>query len=326
VLIIEQRGPCVETAHPVRAVAARGEEIIWSSGPPTRSPWRSAAKPLQLWCALEALGDPPLPDALLAIGASSHSGQPEHLERVREALARLGADEAGLRCGAEAPIHRPTLEAMIRAGQPPLPVHNDCSGKHAFMLGACRARGWPADYLPPDHPLQRRIVEVARAWTGDTIALARDGCGVPVLCLTVAGMARAWSRLAVAAAAEAPGASGRLGRIARAMAARPHLTSGDGRMDMDLACGALEPFVGKIGAQGVFCVALPARGVGVAVKAVSGHEPALAVATAAAIQAAAPGAWRDPEGWRWGTIRDVAGREVGRRYVSGGAVSAAAPG
>jgi L-asparaginase II len=294
-------------------VAVVNGRAVWASGPSTRSPWRSAAKPLQLWCALEALGDPALPAPLLAIGASSHSGQDLHLETVRAALARLEVSEAGLLCGAEPPAHRPTHEALIRRGDPPRPIHNDCSGKHAFMLGACRARGWSAAYRPPSHPLQRRIAQVAADWTGDPIELAIDGCGVPVLCLSVAGMARAWARMAEAMAGDP---SGRLGRIGGAMAAHPHLTSGDDRIDMDFARGAAEPFVGKIGAQGVFCVALPARRMGIAVKAISGHEPALAVAVAAALAAAAPGAWRRPDGWRWHTIRDVVGDPVGRRVVS----------
>ena len=34
----------------------------------------------------------------------------------------------------------------------------NCSGKHAAMLAACVARGWPlAGYLDPEHPLQREV-------------------------------------------------------------------------------------------------------------------------------------------------------------------------
>jgi L-asparaginase II len=310
--IDQYRGDCLETTHPARAVAVRDGQIVWSAGPPARSPWRSAAKPLQLWCSLEQAGDPALSSEELALAASSHSGQPFHVDALRALMARLGVQESWLKCGAEAPVHRPSAEALIRAGAPALPIHNDCSGKHTLMLAACLANGWDLEYRPFDHPLQARIHEVASSWCGEVPDRAVDGCGVPVLCLSIAGMARSWARMA-AAMADDP--EGRLGRIGRAMVAHPRLTAGDDRIDLDVATAAAEPMAVKIGAQGVFCIALPERRLGIAIKNLSGTEPELAAAIPAVLDACAPGAWRRPERWRWDEVTNVVGRVVGRRVA-----------
>ena len=57
----------------------------------------------------------------------------------------------------------------------------NCSGKHAAMLATCVVNHWPtADYLAPDHPLQRAARErssaVRRAGRHDAV----DGCGAPL--------------------------------------------------------------------------------------------------------------------------------------------------
>lgn len=318
--VLQLRGGLLETRHSVSAVALHHGQAAptWSTGDPAFSTWRSAAKPLQLWVSLEALGDPAgLDDQHLATGASSHSGQDRHLAQVRRILDHFGLDEALLQCGAEPPVHRPSAQALVRAGQQPLPIHSDCSGKHAFMLAACRARGWPTDsYLDPAHPLHQRVLQVARAWAGEAPALATDGCGVPTLWLSLAGMARAWARQAAAMAD--PQLDPRLHRIGQAMAAHPDLTSGAGRIDLAVARRAAEPFVGKIGARGVFCIALPQRGLGVAIKVADGDEDALAVAIPAVLDHVAPGCMAPDPQWPPATMRNVAGRAVGTRVAVGG--------
>lgn len=323
--VLQLRGGLVETRHTVSAAIVRarvgtdGETGAFETGvgPPTWSTWRSAAKPLQLWCSLEALGDPAdLSATQVALGASSHSGQPDHVDGVLNLLRGFQLDPALLRCGAEPPAHAPTARALLAAGQPHLPLHNDCSGKHAFMLAACRAQGWSTDdYLSPDHPLQRRIVQVASEWTGQAPALAIDGCGLPTLWLSLGAMARAWARLAAATAQ--PALDPRLHRIGAAMAAHPWWTSGDDRIDLALHRRAAEPWIGKIGARGVFCVALPARGLGIALKVHDGDEDALAVAVPALIQRFAPGALAPDPDWPWAALRNVVGHVVGSRVAVG---------
>lgn len=311
------QGDQVETSHRIAAVSVAGDDVrpIDPLSSLTGSTWRSAAKPLQLWCSLEALSDPPeLAPEWIALGASSHSGQDGQVAGVRAILARFGLDEGQLQCGAEPPAHRPTAEALLREGKPFLAVHNDCSGKHAFMLAACHAQGWStADYLDPVHPLQQRILALARGWCQEQPGVAVDGCGLPTLHLSLTGMARVWERLGQSLVE--PQRDPRLHRIARAMADHPWFTSGDQRIDLALHRRATEPWIGKIGARGVFCFALPARGIGGALKVLDGDEDALAVAVPALVERLAPGALRPDPQWPYAQIRNVVGRIVGTRVV-----------
>ena len=102
-----------------------------------------------------------------------------------------------------------------------------------------------------------------------------------------------------------------------AMLAHPWWTSGDERIDLALHRRATEPWIGKIGARGVFCVALPARGLGLALKVHDGDEDALAVAVPAVVERIAPGALAPAADWPWATIHNVAGRAVGTRVAVG---------
>ena len=329
--IVQRRGGHIETRTPVRAVVVIDGEIAWQVGPDVGSPWRSAAKPFQLFASLEALGDPELDSVEVALGASSHAGQPDHVARLRQLQRRLGVQEGALRCGAEPPLHAPSWEAALRSGGGALPIYNDCSGKHTFFVAASTARGWSADYRGFDHPLQARIHALVEALAEEEVSRAVDGCGVPVLCLSVTGMARAWAWLARAMADHGDpwfegGASdgggerdlSRAARIGWAMQRHPWWTSGDGRLDLDVSAGARLPMVGKIGAQGVFCMAIPSHRMGIAVKTLSGDEPSLGVAVAAVLAEVLPHGWATPDPWPWALVRNVVGDIVGDRLVEPG--------
>lgn len=299
----------VEARHPWSGVAVQAGHVVWSAGPDIETTWRSAAKPLQLACCLELLGDPGVVDEELAVGAASHSGQPEHLRWVRKVLARFDVTEADLRCGTHPPAHLPSAEEVLRQHKAYSAIHNNCSGKHAFMLAAASRQGWPLDYRPPDHPLQRHIYERVVQWTQTRPQLALDGCGVPTFCLPLSGIGRAWAT--IAEAMEDPLDRTRLGLIGRAMAQWPMLTSGTDRLDLDVVRLATEPMAVKVGAQGVFCIALPRRRLGIAVKVHSGDSDAVPAAVATALRAVAPDAWTEPSDWKFTRVFNVAGRLAG---------------
>lgn len=317
VRVLQRRGDVVESEHPVSAVAVVDGRVAWSVGDDRVTAFRSASKPFQLACSLEALGDPDLPDEALAVGAASHSAEPVHVALVEGVLARFGARVEGLRCGAHPPVHGPSAEAILRGGGRFTDLHNNCSGKHAFMLAATLRHGWDPDYRPLEHPLQQRIAARLAAWTGVTPTVAVDGCGVPTFAQPLSAVARSWGHVARAMGALDAGApmdpwDARLGRIGRAMSRHPELTSGTGRLDLDVVRRAREPMAVKIGAAGLFCVALPRRRTSLAVKVHSGASEALAPLVAWALGEAAPDAWAPPDPWELTIVRNVAGRAVGR--------------
>lgn len=306
----QRRGSILESVHPFSAVAARGAQVIATLGPPWHTTMRSAAKPFQLAVNLELIGDRSLDDEAIALGTASHSAEPVHVAHVRRVLARYGLAEALLRCAAHPPVHVDSAHAVLRAGGSFSDIHNNCSGKHTFMLAACQVQGWPMDYRPLAHPLQQRIRAMVEAWAGERAAAATDGCGVPTFGLSLAAMARAWSAMARAMTDEEPSTLARVGRV---MAELPHLMSGSGRLEPALLALAREPIAAKIGAEGLFCTAFPQRELGVVVKVHTGSSDALGVAVAHALQVLVPGAIAAPQDWPWAEVRNVAGALVGAR-------------
>jgi L-asparaginase II len=90
---------------------------------------------------------------LLALGASSHSGSPEHIAAVREILGSVGLDESALQCMLDKPLGE--AERRAYGDKEATRIAMNCSGKHAAMLATCVKNGWSIDnYLAADHPLQ----------------------------------------------------------------------------------------------------------------------------------------------------------------------------
>lgn len=306
--VIEQvRATSVESVHPWSAVALAHGHVVRQWGEPVATTWRSAAKPVQLDVSLSVLGDPPVPMPWLALGAASHSGEPVHTQMAAEILKYFHLEPANLRCGTHPPAHTPSAEAILRAGGHFTDLHNNCSGKHAFMVAAAQHAGWPLDYRPELHPLQlrirQRVVDLCQAEP----VLSVDGCGVPTFSLPLAAIARAWSEIAAAMQA----GDTRLGRIGLAMAAHPELTSGTDRLDLAVVRRARLPLAVKVGAGGVFCIALPDVQVGLAIKIHSGAAEALPVAIDAVLAEIWPQAWPAETGWQPLEVRNVVGRLVG---------------
>jgi L-asparaginase II len=227
---------------------------------------RSSNKPAQAIGMVECGLDVPVP--LLALSAGSHSGERMHLDAVRELLALGGLDTDSLQTPPDLPLDAQERDAWIRDGQLAQPLAMNCSGKHAGMLVTCVVNGWPtATYREPDHPLQQHIRATLERLAGESVAhVGVDGCGAPVMSLTVTGLART---LSVARQAEegSPAA-----RVVAAMTAHPELVGGS-RRDVTTLMRAVPGLVAKDGAEGVYVVAL-ADGTAVAVKVEDGSERA----------------------------------------------------
>lgn len=297
------RGGLFEAEHAASACLVEGERVRWQVGPDVASFWRSACKPMQLATALECLPGLDLTDEELAVGAASHSGQAAHVEVVTRLLSRLELSADALQCGAHPPMHEPTARSV---GKPTV-LHNNCSGKHTFMLAASRAQGWDLDYRAPEHPLQRRNRARLDDWAGVTHGVAVDGCSVPTFHAPLSGQARAWARLA---AEMADGTEA--GRVGLAMSRQPFYMSGDGRLDLAVVTGASEALAVKVGAEGLFCIARPGSRQGIAVKVHTGNDAALAVAVKAVLGelgVALDGAWP------WAEVRNVRKVLVGERVA-----------
>ncbi|MFE4996651.1 asparaginase [Streptomyces mirabilis] len=211
---------------------------------------RSSNKPMQAAGVLRAGLD--LAGERLALAAASHSGEAFHRDLVQKMLAEHGLDAGKLQCPPDLPLDPAEAETYLAGGAVRDRVTMNCSGKHAAMLAVCALRGWPLDsYLDPGHPLQQLIHTVVEEAAGESVAaVGTDGCGAPLMAISLTGLARAFRSFVLAA----PGSAER--RVADAMRAHPEYVAGTRRPDtwlMREIPGALS----KMGAEAVQAVALP---------------------------------------------------------------------
>lgn len=260
------RSGLVESRH--RGVAVRVDpsgEVVWSLGDPGTVIFpRSANKPIQALGMMRA--GLPLDGRLLALASASHSGEPFHLEAVREILSLAGLDESALQTPPSYPLDPHVHADLLRAGGVRAPIYMDCSGKHAAMLLTCVVNDWDVDsYLDPEHPLQQVITSTFVELTdGPPAVMGTDGCGAPLLATPLQQLARAVSRIVQAG----PGSHG--SHLVGAMRAHPEYVSGTGRAERDLMA-SFPGLVAKSGAESVYVVAL-ADGTAFALKIEDGAE------------------------------------------------------
>jgi L-asparaginase II len=237
---------------------------------------RSAGKPIQALAMLRAGLD--LDGELLALASASHSGEPFHLEGVQRILAGVGLSEQDLQNTPDLPYDESARQAWIASGRAATSLAQGCSGKHAGMLATCVAAGWDtATYREPQHPLQQLIAQTLAEVSGERVAATgTDGCGAPVIAVSLTGLARAFSH--VAAAPEGTDES----RLAAAIRAYPEWLGGT-RRDVTSLIRGVPGLIAKDGAEGVYAVGL-ADGRGIALKIADGGQRARPVVMAAALR------------------------------------------
>jgi L-asparaginase II len=323
--VVVVRGPIAESVHriEVAASASDGRLELETVHPHRVTTFRSAAKPFQLLPLVER-GHAErwgFSDEQLAVMAASHTGSAYHVELVRGILDSLGLTERHLACGAHDPIDPASLADIHRHPEKRSALYNNCSGKHAGMLALARSEGWPIEgYEREHHPLQqlmRRTVAELAGLAPESLLVAVDGCSVSVFGMPLAAMARAYAWFGVAR--DSGDARERaLARIRRAMLAHPRATGGEGRFSTVLMERLGGHVVAKGGAEGLECLALPARGLGLALKCEDGNARALPPVVVAVLEQlgeldaagrAALAEFREP------AIRNHAGLEVGSLRV-----------
>ncbi len=209
------------------------------------------------------------------MACASHRGHPVHVELVRTMLEKADLDESHLGCPSDWPLGDAAAMRVLRRGAvSPRRIWHNCSGKHAGFLRACVARGWPVDtYLVPDHPLQRRVVELVSEFGGHPVEpVGVDGCGAPVLRTTTRAMSVLFARLA---------SDPDLGEVFEMMHRYPALVAGNGEGDSTIAM-AIDA-AAKGGAQG--CIGISIRGrLGIAAKSWDGLGEVVDVGAVAVLE------------------------------------------
>ena len=299
ILVEALRGDARESMHRgAIAVLDADGAVVASLGDIDRPVFpRSAVKVLQALPLVEsgAADQLGLDDAELAVACASHGGEPAHTAAVERMLVKAGLDPSALECGTQWPSYDRAARALAAAGREASGVTNNCSGKHAgFLCVACRLHGgadlrrFATGYVRPDHPVMRAVTAALQAATDCDLARVprgTDGCSIPTFAIPLRNLALAFARVGTGSGL-APGHAAAAQRLRRAVAAHPFMVAGSGRFDTKVMDRLGERVFCKVGAEGVFCAALPERGLGVAIKIDDGNNSRAAeVAMATAIEA-----------------------------------------
>ena len=258
---------------------------------------RSAVKvlqalPLLTSGAADRLG---LSDAELAVACASHNGEALHTQTVAGLLAKAGLDVSALECGTHWPYLDNAARALAAQGREPDALNNNCSGKHAgFLCLACAMHGgvdlrlYARGYVNTGHPVMREVTAALQSSTGYDLGNAPqgvDGCSIPTFAIPLRNLARAFARVGTGIGLS-PAHAQAAKRLRRAVASAPFMVGGTGRFDTRVMERLGERVFCKVGAEGVFCAALPERGLGVAIKIDDGNTArACEVVMAAVIEA-----------------------------------------
>jgi L-asparaginase II len=278
-LAIVERSGFVESRHAGAAIVLSpdGDVIRRLGNPDALILPRSSLKPLQAVACITAGAD--LAGEQLALSTASHVGTNRHADAIRDILTAGGLTEDALACPPAWPGDTATRDELVREHGQPARIRMNCSGKHAAMLRACVATGWPTEgYLDPAHPLQLHIRDVVERLTGEKVAhTSVDGCGAPVHAITLTGLARGIHRIGTASE-RSPFALHRVaGTLVRAVKENPWTIQGPGTADT-IAIETLGVFA-KGGAEGVMVMVAP-NGATVAVKMLDGSARATTIVAA----------------------------------------------
>ncbi len=299
VLVEALRGGAVESAH-------RGAIAVFDADGGCAAALGDIDRPIFPRSAVKVLQALPLvasgaaehfalDDEELALACASHNGEPPHVATAQRMLAKAGLDAAVLECGVHWPYREAVQRQMAARGESPSALHNNCSGKHSgfvclgcLLAGEHERRDFMRGYVKAEHPVMREVSAALQAATGCDLGKAPtgiDGCSIPTFGIPLRQLALAFARVATGVGLKPEHARAAL-RLRQAVAAAPFMVGGTDRFDTRVMQRLGERVFCKVGAEGVYCAALPARGLGVAIKIDDGNNARAAeVAMAAAIEA-----------------------------------------
>ena len=279
VLVHVGRGPIVESLHSghVAVVNAQGRLLYYAGNPYRVSYLRSSAKPLQAmnFYLSGAAKKFNFSEKGKAIMCASHYGEEFHHEVVLENLAAMGLSYDDLRCSIQYSINPAVAEKQMRSGQEPSMLNCDCSGKHTGFLASCLASGYPIEnYDVMENPVQQDMLKILAEMfevPAEDIPIGEDGCGVPVHAVPVFNMALAFAKITNPEGLT-PEYRDAANQICEAMNAHPEMVSGTNGFCTELMRHTHGKFIGKAGADGVYCLGVRGGNLGIAVKIEDGND------------------------------------------------------
>lgn len=254
------RGETVESIHRGNLIILNGEgETVAQFGNSEEVTfYRSAAKPFQalpfiLSGAAERFG---FTESEIALACASHSGEKMHSYLAEEMLDKAGLSETDLRCGSHLPFHEETAQKLIKSGEKPNQLHNNCSGKHSAMLAFAKHIGADTQtYLSNENLIQQAILLTISEFTEvpqSEIKVAVDGCSAPNFAVPLSKMALSFAKLIDPPESFVGELKIACGKIVSAYLNHPELIGGTERLDTLIMQAASGKMICKVGAEGVW--------------------------------------------------------------------------
>lgn len=250
-LIEYLRSGLVEQEHLGLFIKISENRNVYKIGDDKNYPFflRSCAKPLQAALIIDLELDKfyNMASEEIAICCASHAGEPCHIKTIKRFLDKIKLDESYLKCGLHKPISKTEQNKLILSGESENILQNNCSGKHAMMLGICKKMGWSVnDYFNNAHPLQvaikNKIFELCEIKTDYPIT--KDGCGVPIYSMPLENIVKGYLNLFL---------NKKYSKINDAFVKNPYLIGGENRLDTAIMT-VNNNLIVKVGAGGLCLV------------------------------------------------------------------------
>lgn len=261
------RGDIVESKHHGHiAVVNNKGKLLYSVGDPSALTFfRSALKPFQAATVIAtgACDAYKMSTKEIAFISSSHTSEQKHIECLEHLLSRIKIPVSSLYCGRS--VHTEDGSTKI-----PHKTYHECSGKHAGLIAAAKQIG--VDHQQVNclhHPVQEMVMEQISHYCDYTpTSVGIDGCGLPTVAIPLEQIALGYARMA-----EEFGKSN-VGQVAKAMSKHPWYVGGSHRFDTEIMRAFRGEIIAKRGAEGILCINIPSKKIGIAIKCEDGsHRP-----------------------------------------------------
>lgn len=262
----------VESLHRASIVVVQDSKILFSIGNIEQIvSMRSSAKPFMVIPFVEeglhlkyGIGKDEL-----CLMMSSHNGEKVHRKKVESILSKGGLNVDNLKCGYHLPYYEWLLaEFVAENDKQKKQLFHNCSGKHAGMLIYAKDKGFDLKtYFAKDNLLQQLIKERVKQYIGisnnDKFEVGIDGCGVPNYCISLKNLAIAYQKFGITSETE---------YLKISILENPYMIAGKERIETDMI--KEYQYIAKSGSEGVFCVSVPEKNMGIAIKIEDGNDEA----------------------------------------------------
>tara|TARA_B100001123_G_C15278113_1_gene1012983 strand:- start:98 stop:1096 length:999 start_codon:yes stop_codon:yes gene_type:complete len=256
---IIKRGDFTESTHIINSVVInQNNEVLFKSGDIDKAYClRSTLKPFQCAASLKLGTDKKFKftNKEIAITCASHHGESDHINTVKSILEKLNLKVSNLECGFHFPLNKETKSKLYSNQLKKSNIYNNCSGKHAGLLGLIKMRNENVTgYIKHSHPVHgyiTRYIEEQANESADYFAI--DGCSLPTPYFNLKVLAKLYMKLITAQK------NNELSKVYNVMTQYPKMVSGTKGFDTYFMSQFNGNAVSKGGAEGMQAIAMQTK-------------------------------------------------------------------